>query len=63
MKGQTEISVCAKFHHYYWIFALMMMRNLMAIQRGKSSEKQEGGKQLGKLENELMCDKKKNKPL
>lgn len=30
----------------------------MAIQREKSSEKQEGGKQLGNLENEVVCEER-----
>lgn len=57
VKVQTEICVCAKIHHHHCILALMMRRNLMAIQRQKS-ENQDSSKQLGKLENEAMCEKK-----
>lgn len=35
----------------------------MAIQRGQCFEKQEGSKELGKLENEAICEKNKNKNL
>lgn len=53
-------NVYAKFHHHYWILALTVMRNPMAIQRGKCFEKQEGRKELGKLENEAICEENKN---
>lgn len=33
---------------------------MTAIQRGRSSEKPEGDKQLGESENEAMCEEKNN---
>lgn len=57
MNVQTEI--CAKFHQHYWILELLVM-DLMANEKRIFSEKQEDDKQLGKLENEVLCVGKEN---
>lgn len=53
-KRGSDRNLCAKFHQHYQIFEVLV-RNLMEIQKGKFSEKQEDDKQLGKLENEVLC--------
>lgn len=51
-------NLCAKFHQHYWILELLV-RNLVAIQKEKFSEKQDD-KQLGMLRNEVLCGGKEN---
>lgn len=56
----SDRNLYAKFHQHYWILELLVVRNLMTMQKWKSSEKQEDDKQLGKLEDEVFCGGKEN---
>lgn len=56
----SDRNLYAKSHQHYWILELLVVRNLMTIQKLKSSEKQEDDKQLGKLEDEAFCGGKEN---